>query len=501
MTAGGFLKKAENFTETAKNLLRRRYAKIPGIPLVAVAVACHNKQRLPSSPELQPYNESGGSLRGSMNVLFLHRNFPAQFRHLAAALAADRAHQVAFATARSEGSMQGVGKFVYKVTRTVSSQTHRYVRPLEEAVCDGQAAWRTARQLKLQKGFEPDVIYAHAGWGPGLFMPDLFPRARCLGFFEWYYHAHGTDADFDPADPIDEDGEARIRTKNAAILLELAQCDGGVVPTVWQQRQFPPEFQSKLRVLHDGIDTQFFQPLPNAKLVLPPIAPAKLDRAIGIEAGSTELTPTQKIQKEFWPRGLDLTAAEEVVTYVARGMEPYRGFPQFMQAVALLQQQRPQCHVVVVGEDRVAYGKVLPDGRTYRDKALAELDFDRSRLHFTGRLSYEQLRQVYRASSAHVYLTRPFVLSWSMLEAMACGCLVVASRTPPVEEAIVDGENGFLVDFFDPAAIAAKVGEVLHRQADPELQAMGQRARETILERYDLATLLPQHLEYVLQKK
>ena len=431
-----------------------------------------------------------------MKILFLHRNFPAQFRHLAATLAADPSHQVVFVTARSEGSMAGVKKYLYKVTRPVSPKTHRYVRPLEEAVCDGQAAWRTARQLK-QQGFYPDLIYAHAGWGPGLFMQDLFPKARYLGFFEWYYHARGTDADFDPNDPLDEDGVSRIRIKNASISLELIQCDGGMVPTHWQQQQFPQEFKPKLRVLHDGIDMEYFQPQPGTKLVLPPIPPEKLARALGISPDTAKLTPTQKIQREFWPKGLDLSAVSEVVTYVARGMEPYRGFPQFMEAVSLLQKQRPQCHVVVVGEDRVAYGKTLPDGRTYRDKALAELDLDLSRLHFTGRLSYEQLRMVYQASSVHVYLTRPFVMSWSMLEAMACGCAIVGSQTPPVEEAIADGENGFLADFFDPAAIAAKVSEVLDRQSDREILAIRQRARETVLERYDLAKLLPQHIDWL----
>lgn len=434
-----------------------------------------------------------------MKILFLHRNFPAQFRHLATSLAADPTNQVVFITARAEGSMAGVGKFLYNVTRAVSPQTHRYVRPLEEAVCDGQAAWRTARQLKLQKGFEPHVIYAHAGWGPGLFMRDLFPKASYLGFFEWYYHARGTDAGFDPADPLDEDSIARIRIKNAPILLELAQCNGGVVPTKWQQQQFPEEFKAKLRVLHDGIDTEFFQPQPGTKLVLPPLSPAELERFAGISATAPpeQLNPTQKIQREFWAKGLDLSAATEVVTYVARGMEPYRGFPQFMQAIALLQKQRPQCHAIVVGEDRVSYGKTLPDGRTYRDKALAELELDRSRLHFTGRLTYKQLRQVYQASSAHVYLTYPFVLSWSMLESMACGCVVVGSRTPPVEEVITDGVNGFWVDFFDPAAIAAKIGDVLDRQGDEELLNIRRQARATILERYDLATLLPQHIEFI----
>ena len=439
-----------------------------------------------------------------MKILFLHRNFPAQFRHLASELATDPANQVVFITTRKDGQLPGVQKYLYQVTRNVSPQTHRYVRSLEEAVCDGQAAWRTAHQLKTQQGFEPDLVYAHAGWGPGLFMPDLFPKARYLGFFEWYYHAHGTDADFDPAEPMLEDDEARIRIKNSPILLELAQCKGGVVPTYWQKQQFPPEFDAKLHVLHDGIDVSFFQPQPGAKLVLPPVKsevpPQKVEtrgQGFGSKAVKAEppLTSTEKIQQAFHAKGLDLSAATEVVTYVSRGMEPYRGFPQFMEAVSLLQQARSHCHVVIVGEDRVAYGKQLPDSQTFREKALNELALDHSRLHFTGPLPYSQLRQVYQASSVHIYLTRPFVLSWSMLEAMACGCVVLGSQTSPVEEVITDGVDGFLVDFWNPGKIAAKTGELLDNQA--ELGEVRQQARETILERYDLAKLLPQHIAFL----
>ncbi|MEM1367125.1 MAG: glycosyltransferase family 4 protein [Cyanobacteria bacterium P01_H01_bin.15] len=431
-----------------------------------------------------------------MKIIFLHRNFPAQFRHLAVALAADPKNQVVFLTNSKDGQIAGVDKYLYKVTRDVSPKTHRYVRQLESAVCDGQAAWRTARQLK-QGGFEPDVIYAHIGWGPGLFLRDLFPDTPYLGFFEWYYHAYGTDANYDPNDPIDEDSAARIRIKNASILLELAHCHGGVVPTHWQHQQFPTEFKQKLRVLHDGIDTQFFQPQPDTPLVFGSMTAEQIDRALGIQDKTSKLTPTQKIQREFWLKGLDLSNKLEIVTYVSRGMEPYRGFPQFMNAVSLLQKERSQCQVVVVGEDRVAYGKRLADGRTYREKALADLELDHSRLHFTGRLSYEQLRMVYQASSVHIYLTYPFVLSWSMLEAMACGCVIVGSRTPPLEEVITDGENGFLVDFFDSAALANQVSDVLEHQDDPQILAIRKQARETILERYDLSKLLPQHLDWL----
>lgn len=396
-------------------------------------------------------------------ILFLHPNFPAQFRHLAMVLAKSPKHQVVYGTAREEGQIEGVQKILYKPSREVRPETHHYVRPLESAVLEGQAVYRIAQQLS-DKGFVPDVVYAHSGWGPGLFVKDIFPKAKFCCFFEWYYHAHGTDADFDPADPLDADAEARIRIKNAPILLDLASCDYGLSPTQWQRHQFPPEFHSKIKVLHDGIDTEYFQPKPGAKLVLPDV-------------------------------NLDLSAVDEIVTYVARGMEPYRGFPQFMEAIALLQQKRPNCHVVVVGADRVAYGKKLPNGKTYKQHMLETLSLDLSRLHFTGRLPYNQYLQVLQASSVHVYLTRPFVLSWSMLESMSAGCLLVASDTAPVKEVIKDGQNGLLVDFFSPQQVCDRIQEALnHPDGMAELRA---NARRTIQKTYDLVKLLPQHLDWL----
>lgn len=396
-------------------------------------------------------------------ILFLHPNFPAQFRHLAMVLAKSPKHQVVYGTAREEGQIQGVQKILYKPSRDVRPETHHYVRPLESAVLEGQAVYRIAQQLN-ERGFVPDVVYAHSGWGPGLFVKDIFPKAKFCCFFEWYYHAHGTDADFDPTDPLDADAEARIRIKNAPILLDLASCDYGLSPTQWQRQQFPPEFHSKIKVLHDGIDTEYFQPKPGAKLVLPDV-------------------------------NLDLSVVDEIVTYVARGMEPYRGFPQFMEAIALLQKQRPNCHTVVVGADRVAYGKKLPNGKTYKQYMLETLPLDMSRLHFTGRLPYNQYLQVLQASSVHVYLTRPFVLSWSMLESMSTGCLLVASDTAPVTEVIKDGQNGLLVDFFSPQQVCDRIQEALnHPDGMAELRA---NARQTIQKTYDLAKLLPQHLDWL----
>ncbi|MDJ0532528.1 MAG: glycosyltransferase family 4 protein [Xenococcaceae cyanobacterium MO_207.B15] len=400
-----------------------------------------------------------------MRILFLHPNFPAQFRHLAATLGKDPKNKVVFGTNRKEGQIAGVAKVLYEKSRTARPETHHYVRPLENAVLEGQAVYRLAQQLK-DNNFTPDIVYGHSGWGPTLFAKDIFPRAKLLCYFEWFYNAHGSDADFDPSDPINADDEARIRIKNAPILIDLYSCDRGLSPTNWQRRQFPPEFHSKIKVNHDGIDTNYFQPKPEAKLVLPRI-------------------------------NLDLSEVSEIVTYVARGMEPYRGFPQLIETISILEKQRPQCHFVIVGKNRVAYGKTLPDGKTYKDAMLEKFPLDMNRVHFTDLLPYHEYLQVLQASSVHLYLTRPFVLSWSMLEALSTGCLIVGSATAPVQEVIEDGVNGLLVDFFSPKQIADKILEALD---NPDKMAkIRTRARETILEKYDLAKLLPQHLEWVQQ--
>ncbi|MEB3359463.1 MAG: glycosyltransferase family 4 protein [Synechococcales bacterium] len=399
-----------------------------------------------------------------MRILFLHPNFPAQFRHLALALAQNHKNQVVFGTTRRDGgTLPGVHKVNYQPAREAHATTHPYLRFSESAVLQGQAAYRMGQQLK-DEGFTPDVIYGSSGWGATLFMKDIFPKARFHGYFEWFYHAYGSDVDFDPLQPPDADLNTSVRMKNLPILSDLWSCDQGLTPTHWQRSQFPQEFHSKLKVLHDGIDTRFFRPKPGAKLVLPSI-------------------------------GLDLSQAEEIVTYATRGMEPYRGFPQFMEAIALVQQRRPKCHVVIAGEDRVAYGQPHPDGKTYRQLMLEKLPLDRSRLHFTGSLPYPQYLQLLQASSVHIYLTYPFVLSWSMLEAMATGCLVIGSRTPPVQEVITDGKNGLLVDFFSPQEIADRVDEVLDR--GDRLADLREKARESILRHYDLARLLPQQIRWL----
>ena len=396
-----------------------------------------------------------------MNILFLHQNFPAQFRHLATVLSRQPDNQVVFLTAAERGEIQGVRKVVFKPSREANPATHHYLKGMERAILEGQAAYRAGVALK-QQGFRPDLVYGHSGWGSPMFMKDLFPQSPLMCYFEWFYHAHGADTDFDPSSQVTADDECRLRISNAAILSDLYSCDFGLSPTQWQKSQFPREYAPKIAVLHDGVDTEYFRPQANGKLSLPSLE-------------------------------LDLDEHREIVTYVARGMEPYRGFPQFMETLALLQKRRPKLQAIIVGADRVAYGKALPNGKSYKQLMLERLNLDLSRVHFTGLLPYPEYLKVLQASSVHVYLTRPFVLSWSMLEAMSAGCVIVGSGTQPVQEVIRDGENGLLTDFFSPTAIAGRVEEALDdRQAMERIRA---NARETIIERYDLKKLLPRHIE------
>ena len=395
-----------------------------------------------------------------MRVLFLHNNFPSQFGPLARFLK-DRGHDVAFGTQWKGEPPKWLRMIRFEPHRKVGEKQHPYLGFTEEAVLNGQAFARAAWKLK-KEGYAPDVVVAHAGMGPGMYVRDVWPRAKYVGYFEWYYGAPGSDMGF--LQPATADDLHTVRTSNGPILLDWAACDWGIVPTRFQAAQFPVALRGKLTVQHDGVDADYFAPRPGHRLKLP---------------------------------DLDLSHAEELVTYVTRGMEPYRGFPQAMAAFAAVQKRRPRAHVVIVGADRVAYGRKLPAGDTYKKKALRELDFDPARLHFTGVLPRNRYREVLLASSVHVYLTVPFVLSWSPLEALCAGCALVASNTPPVREAVTDGDNGLLVDFFDSDALADRVCDVLERTAggDEALARMRARACRGIAERYTSRKLLPRRTQ------
>ncbi|HBS33998.1 MAG TPA: glycosyl transferase family 1 [Parvularcula sp.] len=382
-----------------------------------------------------------------MRILFVHDNFPAQFGPIGEYLAA-KGWEAVFGTARKNARHPTIKTFNYAPHREITKGVHPYAGTFEKAVINGQAVARACFELK-RKGYNPDVMVAHSGWGPGMFLKDVWPDARYVGYFEWYYQPNGADVAFLTGEPQSDDELCRTRARNAPILADLAACDVGVAPTEWQRAQFPDLFKDRLVAIHDGILTDTYAPLPGATLKL---------------------------------EGLDLSEAEEIVTYVARGMEPYRGFPEFMAAMEIVMKRRPKAHVVVVGEDRVAYGKKLGEGDSFKKRALTSGQFDMQRLHFTGLLPRAAYLKVLQASSVHVYLTVPFVLSWSMMEAMSAGCLLLASDTDPVKELIEDGKNGVLVDFYNVQAIARAIMRTL--ETPEKYREIRIAARRTIVDRY-----------------
>lgn len=403
-----------------------------------------------------------------MHYLFIHQNFPGQFRHVAKALADDPQNEVIGLGETSNLKARGVlhpriRLLGYQRASGGHKQTHHYLQDFEGHVRRGQSIVRVLLKLRDDEGWQPDVIVAHPGWGEGLFLKDVFPQARIIQYFEYYYHGTGGDVGFDPQFPSSLDHRLRVRLKNSTQLHSLIGCDVGISPTRWQQSRYPAELQHKIEVIHEGIDTQVVKP----------------DPAAWVDINGQRFQP-----------------GDEVVTYLARNLEPYRGFHTFMRSLPRLQALRPDARIVIVGGDGVSYGERLPEGQTYRKRYCAEVQdkVDWSRVFFVGTLSYADYLKILQISAAHIYLTYPFVLSWSMLEAMAAGCLLVASDTAPVTEVIEDGINGLLVDFFDHERLADRVAEVL---ADPaRYQALRNTARTTIVERYDLKSVcLPQILD------
>lgn len=395
-----------------------------------------------------------------MRYLFIHPVFPGQFHRVMESLAADPQNQVVHLSRQSTlSSVPGVRKLRYTLPETSAPQSHSFMHKMEDAVRQAEAADRILTPLK-QQGFTPDLIYGYAGWGPTMFLKDIFPGAPFAGYFEWYLNPFGSEYNFDPDHPLSRERQQYLHVFNAPLLMDLQACDYGLTPTRWQHHQFPVAYRDKIEVLHDGVDTGYYRPEPDAGLNLP---------------------------------GIRLPPGVPVVTYATRGMEPFRGFPQFMKALALLQQRHPDCHAVIVGSDQVYYSRTLPDGRSYKQQMLEELagQLDISRIHFTGWLSNDDYRRVLQVSRAHVYLTYPYVLSWSMLEAMATGCLVIASDTAPVKEVIRHGDNGLLVDFFDYHSLATLLEDALRRPA--EYHAIRDRARRTVEEHYELNALTRRH--------
>ncbi len=400
-----------------------------------------------------------------MKILFVHQNFPGQFLHLAPALAA-RGHHVTALTDEKNQRASPVRVLRYKTPDELKLPPS-LGRTYSEMAERGWVAARGCRALRDRHGYAPDLIFGHSGWGETLFLREIWPEAKLLVYAELMYRTRGHDVGFDPEiTPGSDEGRIGTIARSAHLIQGLVQADAGLSPTQYQANSFSPELRRKLTVIHDGIDTQKVRPDPAAELAL--------------------------------PDGRTLRPGDEVLTYVSRSLEPYRGFHRFMRALPEVLRARPEAQVVLVGADGASYGGLPKDAPNWREKLLAELDgrLDLGRIHFLGRVPYPQYLALLQVSRVHCYLTYPFVLSWSLTEAMAAGCYVVGSDTEPVRELVRDGENGRLVPFFDQPALESALIRGL--AGDPEAPRLQAAARQTILQGYDLhGHCLPRLIDWV----
>jgi glycosyltransferase involved in cell wall biosynthesis len=394
-----------------------------------------------------------------MIAVFVHQNFPAQYLHIVRRLAQGPNNQVYFITQTNYSDIRGVRKLLYKPDLPAISNCHPYTATLDMAVRTGASVAQMCRDLR-QSGVAPDLLVGHCGWGETLFIKDVFPDVPLLSYFEFFYHSEGADVGFDPEFAPCRDGDrSRLQVRNVVNRMAFAETDWGHTATTWQRSLFPAAMQTRITSLHEGVDTERVKPDPKAWIRL-----ARED--------------------------VTLTRKDEVISYVSRNLEPYRGFHIFMRALPAILRRRPKAHILIVGGDDLSYSDPPPYGGTFRQMMLHELgdQLDITRVHFLGQVSYDTYLNVLQVSSAHVYLTYPFVLSWSLIEAMSAGCVVIGSATPPVLEVLRDRQNGLAVDFFSTEQICERVAEVLD---DPgRFKEMRTAARATAIRDFDTRTVI-----------
>lgn len=402
-----------------------------------------------------------------MKILLVHQNYPAQFLHLAPELIR-RGHEVNALTDITNKRETATPTLRYKFeAQKVDPNACRLGRNYTQQSDRGVVVARACKRLRDEKGYVPDVIFGHSGWGETLFLKEVWPEAKLIVYAEYYYRGVGADTGFDPEFSIGSFDQVMIAQGRTAHLGQaLLHADAGLSPTLWQASTYPPALQKMIRVIFDGVDSAVMAPNPKAEVTL--------------------------------PNGHVLRVGDEVLTFVNRNLEPYRGYHTFMRALPDVLAARPQAQVVIVGGNEVSYGSAPPDGTSWKERFLSEVKdrLDLSRVHFMGKVPYPVFVSIMQVSRVHAYLTYPFVLSWSMMESMGAEALVVGSDTAPLREVIEHGKNGLLVDFFDVAAWSRTLTETL---ANPAKYApLRKAARQTVLQRYDLRSVcLPQMVEYV----
>ena len=401
-----------------------------------------------------------------MKFLFIHQNFPGQYVHLVRCLAAQPGNQVYFITQPNGNEMAGVRKLTYPADARPRINCHAYSVEFDRAIYVASHVARVCRELRTE-GFKPDLVVGHSGWGETMFIKDVFPDVPLLANFEFYYHNQGVDVGFDPEFVSIFQDPSFLRARNATNLVAFEASDWGHSATQWQRSLYPPAMQARITAIHEGVDTDIVRPNPDASFRIP---------------GSTHT----------------LTRRDEVITYVARNLEPYRGFHVFMRSLPEILRRRKRAQVVIAGADGVSYGMPPPPKSSFREMMVLELGskLDLSRVHFVGRLDYHDYLNLLQVSAAHVYLTYPFVLSWSFIEAMASGCLIVGSRTPPVLEVLREGVNGLAVDFFSHQELAQRIQVALEQPV--KMRALREAARATAVASYDLKRVLLKRWEELI---
>ncbi len=406
-----------------------------------------------------------------MNFLFVHQNFPGQYLHIIRDLLADNetrpgTHEIVFMSEPNQNMMRGVRKVTYARPPAISPNVSLDAREFEMAARRANAAYQGALQIKAL-GYRPDIIIGHHGWGEMLNLCDVFPGVPILGYFEFYYRILGTDVNFAPEFPMPLERYGTVRAKNTINLLALDLEQYGQTPTQWQLKTYPSWAQSRIKVLEEGVDLELCQPDPT------------LARQ-NLTVGPLSVGPKQKL-----------------ITYVARNLEPYRGFHTFMRALPRLLAERPDAVVSVVGGDEVSYGAPPPQGGTWRQAMMAEVGerIDLKRVHFMGKLPYRDHLTLLKRSDAHVYLSFPFVASWSLREALACGCVVVGSDTETVTEFVQDGVTGIVTPTLDHEALT---DNVLRALSDKTLAARVRKgARDYAVRRLGMRAYLNRYRAYI----
>lgn len=391
-------------------------------------------------------------------ILFLHRTFGGQFGFFGGWLA-EQGWDVTYAYCADHGeeySVPGAHSVQFQAPSFgIPKGDYRYI--LDFAASTAMGAAEMMYRMRDLEGYVPNIVIAHVGWGVGLCVKQIWPDTTYIAYHEWYYTTRNWDKGGRQEKPAMLTALVAERMSNLPIIAEIDTADANWCPTQFQASRFPPILRPFLTVISDGVDCETNLPNPDAKI-------------------------------DFsW---LSLPSEAKVLTYATRGMEPVRGFPQFMMALQLLQQRRNDFHTVVLANEKVSYGAPLPDGESWRLRMIDKLDLDQSRLHIFGMRPRQDYQRVLQASTVHCYFSEPFVTSWSLSDALAAGCMVIGSDTAPVRELVADMETGVLVDMDDPEEVADMIEWAFDHPN--EAAKIRQCARNAMLSKHDSRTIFPE---------